>query len=305
MVYDALPPQTVEMAFNNMIRQLAPTHFVPRGTTALFEGFPVALLGFGVALGGILVAVGVYYLITWCSVGSRAWDTQHAPAEYSLRDEVLRDKYGNDVWRAAEWEPNLVEIRRPRWSGVGHSAAIIVAVILVIFSIYAAFQVCGVDPAILVGLGVISLGISWTMADIVVELRDAIRIHSSNILREGDNITSWATRQSGKVSFMGATRFKMEQITKEGDYVIHYMGYHQLLAGGFSRYETGGEKIVYQSRHAVQRLPQKGEDNGGQVNGNNNNNNSSAVQQFSIKPRKSLVPNSPFPQGSAVGKKQK
>lgn len=65
-----------------------------------------------------------------------------------------------------------------RSSGAGHFAAIIVAATLVIFSVYTSFLVCGVDPAILVGLGVISLGTTWAMGDIAPRL-EAIFVRSA------------------------------------------------------------------------------------------------------------------------------
>lgn len=237
--------RSIEVAFNEMINNFVPQTFGTRAAVKLFDGFPIAMLGFGVATGSVVIGLCVYWLIVWFAVGSRAWDTSHVPKDYTLRDEIIRDRYGNNVYHVQQQEPNLINIRRPRWSGVGHAIAIVLCGLIIIFGIYASFQVMGYDPAILVGLGVVGMGLSWGLSELVTETKDGIRVHSQSLLMEGDNIISWATRHSGKVSYMGATRFKMEEINEDGDLLVHYMGYRQLLAGGFSRYETGGEKHVY------------------------------------------------------------
>ena len=240
-----IPDYSVEVAFNHMISQLNPVNAVVRGTAALFDGFPVALLAFGVVIGSIIAAFIVYFLIVLCFVGNRAFDTTVAPKEWTLVDDIIQDKYNNNFGEAKKFEPKLVEIRRTRWSGIGHALAIIIAVIIIIFGVYSAFFVCGIDPAILVGLGVVSLGISWGLSPIVVEIVAAIRVHWSGILKEGDDIIYRGTGQKGKVSFMGATRLKLQEIDEEGNLMVHHLGYKQLLSAGFSQYVTGGDKHVY------------------------------------------------------------
>lgn len=244
------------VAFNEMINNFYPPTLLARTATAAFDGFPTAMLGFAVVVGSIIVALCVYWLIVWCAVGSRAWDSSQIPKKYSLRDEIIRDKYGGDIFHASQLEPNLVDIRRPRWTGVAHASATVLCGLIIIFGVYSGFQAGGYDPAILVGLGVIGLGLSWGLQTIVMEAVDGIRVNSQSLLLEGDNIISWATGHVGKVSYMGATRFKMHEINEIGDFLVHYMGYRQLLAGGFSRYETGGEKKVYRYKSG-KNLPLK------------------------------------------------
>lgn len=235
----------VLVAFNGMINELSPTRAASIAIVRVFEGAPTALLGISVAFGGVFAAFIVYWLIVWLALGKQAWDVQHIPKGWTLRDEVFRDKYQHDQIAVQKYAPQLFEVRRPRWSGIAHAVAIILCVSIVILGVYVAFQVCGIPPSILVGLGVVGLGISWGLQGLVMEIVAAIQIHLGNEAREGDNIWYWAGNKYGKIKYMGATRVVFEEVNENGDMLVHHLTYRQLLGSGFTRFESGGERFVY------------------------------------------------------------
>lgn len=233
----------ISVAFHSMLDSFYPPTIATRSTVALFEGFPIAALGIGISMGSIGVAFAVYMLIRFCGLGKYKWDNPHT---YNIeKQSKVRQKYAEHKEKYGLFDILENDKSRSQSRGLWHAAALIISTIIAVFGIYSAFQVCGIDPAIVIGLGILTAVFGWTMADLFVSARRGLEIHLENLFGEGDFIRVNATGKMGEVTWMGVTGFKMEEVTEQGQLIVNYHNYSQVMASGFDRFETGGFDMVY------------------------------------------------------------
>ena len=242
-----MPPSALhdaaEIAYNDMLEQIDPRNLALRGKTALFENFGTAMLVLAVVAGGLLLGVLYYYCMTTLTLGRKAWRGHTIYEGTSLRQVWMRMQDGS-TRHATVAHPQFREETRSSRSSWAHLVAIIGYWAIVLFGIYSAFQVCGIDPAILIALGAGTLLFSYGLAPLISNTRDAIRVFWQNRFREGDMIFVWAARVKGRVNWMGSDYVELEEINDDGEYIEHQLSYSTIITPGFSRWVTGGEGHV-------------------------------------------------------------
>jgi hypothetical protein len=230
------------VAWEHMVRQLDYHTLATRGKTVIFENFTTALIVIGIIAGALIVSLCYYYCCTVAGLGARAWRGHTIYEGTELRHVYMETETGRQ--QALIAHPKFREEKRSSKTSWVHLVAIIGYWVIILFGFYSAFQVCGIDPAILIALGAGTLLFSYGLAPLISETRDAIRVFWGNRLHEGDDILVWAPHIKGRVKWMGSNYIELEQIDDAGNYLEHQIGYTTLLSPGFTRWVTGGAKQV-------------------------------------------------------------
>ena len=248
------------LAWQELTQKLDYHTLADKGEAALYQNFYVAAIVAGVIAGALAVAVIFYYCFMTASLGKEAWRGHTIHEGYEVRTVYFQSEEGRKAVQVAR--PKLRDEKRLTRKSWIHLVAIIGYWAIILFGIYSAFQVCGIDPAILVALGAGTLLMSYGLAPLVTETRDAIRVFWQKRFQEGDHMLVYANHVKGQVKWMGTDHFEMEMVDDAGDLVEIQMGYSTVLAGGFQRWVTGGAKHtmgkVYKDYVAMQqRLAQQ------------------------------------------------
>lgn len=228
-----------DLAYLDMLRELQPSNVYAKSTTALFSGFPVALLALGVIAGAIVVALLWKCCIRGIAFGKRAFSGHRTYHGLRMRDIVERDARGQQV-HTSRMVPVYEEERRSRTKDVVHVVTIVGFWGIIAFGIYAAFQVCGIDPALLVALGAGTIVLTYSVAPFVQKVVAALEVFTGGMIQEDDDVFVWAVGKSMRVYWMGTTYFIGEQIDDEGGLIEHTLSYTTLLNPGFSRFVDNG-----------------------------------------------------------------
>lgn len=213
-----------------------------RGAVALFDGFKTAAIAAAVIAGALALALLFYTCWTTVGLGAHAWRGHTVYEGTELRTIWCNTPTGKRQMTVSR--PKFREERRRSKTSWIHLIAIVGYWSIILFGVYSAFQVCGVDPALLIALGAGTLLFSYGLAPLISETRDAIRVFWGNRLHENDDILVWAVHIKGRVRWMGSNYFEMEEIDADGNLIEHQLGYSTLLAPGFSRWVTGGAQHV-------------------------------------------------------------
>lgn len=230
-----------DLAYLDMVRELQPEVLYTRSTAALFSGFPIALLAAGVVAGAVLLAVLWKCCIRGLVFGKRAFTGHRTYHGLRMRDVAIVGPSGQ-VTHEQRPMPEYREERRGHSKDAAHVATIVGFWGIILFGVYAAFQVCGIDPAILVALGAVTILFTYGVAPMIQGIISALRVFTGGLLQEDDDIFVWAIGKAMRVYWMGTSYFIGEQIDDDGGLMEHVVSYNTLLNPGFTRYVDNGAK---------------------------------------------------------------
>jgi len=252
-------------AFNSMVSQFNPISIVTRGAAFTFEGFPVIALFIAVIMIACIIAIIFWYIIRWCTMGKFAWNKNRTlsvsdlPDKYRELVESNGNNNNNKIFR------HIKDKDASCWLGTWHIISTLISVIIVVFGIYVAFQVCGIDPALLIGLGVVSFLLGWTMTDFVVSLRCGLESYWG-LFEEKDVLLINGVAQ--EVTWMGLIGFKtlstetkiMNMNGKEKEvHILHerYHYYSAVIRNNFTKILCGGDELVcsFDERYRITQTP--------------------------------------------------
>ena len=243
------------LAWQEMVQKLDYHTLTVRGKTVLFENFYVAAIVIGIIAGALLLSIIYYYCFMVAALGKDAFRSHTIVEGYDVRTVYFQSEEGRRAVQISQ--PRLREEKRHTRTSWIHLVAIIGYWTIILFGFYSAFQVCGIDPAILIALGAGTLLFSYGLAPLITETRDAIRVFWQRRFREGDHLLIYANHVAGQVKWMGTDHFQMETVDAEGDLIEIQMGYTTALSGGLQRWITGGAKHtmgkVYKDWLAIQQ----------------------------------------------------
>jgi small-conductance mechanosensitive channel len=189
---EAVAAEAAEAAPKN-IRQVAErmSQWGPRLMNTAFQHIEEFMIAFSIALAGVIVGYVVYRLMTAClGTHGRALVEEVGPYR-----QTRNAKTGDLEWQApkttdpltgkSEYETSKI---LSRWSGTTtwHLFALFLRTLIIIISLYIAFDTIGVDVGSLVAsLGIVAAIVTFAARDLIVNTAAAFCIMSSGLVQEG------------------------------------------------------------------------------------------------------------------------
>ena len=167
-----------------------------RATPVIFENFPIALLGFGIALAGVIVGRLIYELCMCIYNGCRC-----------MRGPKVRAPNGRGYVREARWA----------CSGIWHLFALSFSTVIVVLGFYTGFFVAGLDLLnIAISLGVVGILVTYSFSGVLMNIAGAFSVAATSKVIVGHYIEIPSAGVQGEVHDVGWMMVNLEYIDDKG-----------------------------------------------------------------------------------------